>query len=274
MRVPDYAEPLRAYRVWVVSIHVRRDDFLEADHGRVPFAVAVPGLRAHNTELYWRPGRNQAECLIENHRAPDFGCSCGLYASRELRSLFSGLVKTRGVTEHSAAVEFKPRVRQAYANPGDDDSVDEVFIVEVTVPGVVELWGRIIEHEHGWRAEYARPLALLDASKWGVGIHHLSGAFEVMAALYGMHLIAVPVVLEELAERIIDPPRLEPNPDVRVLTGGALHGKVVSAPGQLERLDFPATQWLNVSEEAPLVSAPRLVYTRSGPVTYRFKEEA
>jgi hypothetical protein len=29
------------------------------------------------------------------------------------------------------------------------------------VAGVVQLWGRVVQHEHGYRAEYARPLKLL-----------------------------------------------------------------------------------------------------------------
>lgn len=28
--------------------------------------------------------------------------------------------------------------------------------------GAVRLWGRFVEHEHGWRAQYARPVALVD----------------------------------------------------------------------------------------------------------------
>ncbi|MGH8909447.1 MAG: hypothetical protein ACRD0K_23855, partial [Egibacteraceae bacterium] len=27
--------------------------------------------------------------------------------------------------------------------------------------GIVRGWGRLIEHEHGWRAQYAAPVALL-----------------------------------------------------------------------------------------------------------------
>jgi hypothetical protein len=30
------------------------------------------------------------------------------------------------------------------------------------VVGAVALWGVIVEHEEGWRAQHARPLALLD----------------------------------------------------------------------------------------------------------------
>ncbi len=37
----------------------------------------------------------------------------------------------------------------------------------IPICGVVQLWGRVVQHEHGFRAEYARPLQLVEApSLW------------------------------------------------------------------------------------------------------------
>ncbi len=60
------------------------------------------------------------------HRAPALDCRCGLYAARSL--------------------EVFDRPRPAWPPP--------------PVVGKVALWGTVIEHEHGWRAEFAYPSRL------------------------------------------------------------------------------------------------------------------
>ena len=72
----------------------------------------------------WRPREvAQATCrLAWSHEAPNADCSCGLHATREL--------------------DFLRRTRCP------------------AVLGRVALWGRVIEHEHGYRARYAYPQRL------------------------------------------------------------------------------------------------------------------
>ncbi|MGZ4131869.1 MAG: hypothetical protein ACXVWF_02380 [Actinomycetota bacterium] len=60
------------------------------------------------------------------HRAPALGCSCGVYAGRSLETF--------------------PRPRPAWP--------------PATVVGTVALWGSVVEHERGWRAEHAYPSRL------------------------------------------------------------------------------------------------------------------
>jgi len=67
----------------------------------------------------------QARCMRARHPAPSTECSCGIYAHR-----------SRGAA-----------LAHARATPG-------------SIVGEVELWGRVIEHEHGYRSEYARIRAL------------------------------------------------------------------------------------------------------------------
>ena len=72
----------------------------------------------------WRPREvTQAACrLAWSHEAPNVDCSCGLHATREL--------------------DLLRRTRCP------------------AVLGRVALWGRVIEHEHGYRAELAYPQRL------------------------------------------------------------------------------------------------------------------
>jgi hypothetical protein len=72
-------------------------------------------------------GETLARCESA-HEAPDLACGCGIHAAREPSAVLSYL---RGRDE-----------------PG----------TVARVLGRVQLWGRVIEHEGGWRAERARPL--------------------------------------------------------------------------------------------------------------------
>jgi hypothetical protein len=82
----------------------------------------------------WEPGRAvHARCGASPiltwrhpHVAPDPDCSCGIYGATSL--------------------EVFDRPRPAWAPP--------------TVVGTVALWGRVIEHERGWRAAFAYPARL------------------------------------------------------------------------------------------------------------------
>jgi hypothetical protein len=122
---PDYARALIGWRVWCV---VRRggDLRLASVIQDDVWPVATPFVarcRAHeppaNTLLLSAPA---------SHRVPGAGCTCGIYAAREPAGAWTYL---RGRDEaHTVA----------------------------RVIGRVMLWGRVVEHEDGWRAERACPL--------------------------------------------------------------------------------------------------------------------
>ena len=95
----------------------------------------VAGLRSLNGEL-WQPGEPlEAGCRVSDfallwgrakaghspHDAPQIDCTCGIYASKSL--------------EHLPKYGFE-RSR---------------------IHGQVSLWGTVVEHQHGWRAQYAYP---------------------------------------------------------------------------------------------------------------------
>jgi hypothetical protein len=88
--------------------------------------------------------------------APAFDCTCGIYSTRDLRD--PGAVWRSG---------------PHYANH---------------VIGAVALWGRVVEHEWGYRAQHARPVALLE----GFGV-------QTVADAYGVPVLSADELLSHLA---------------------------------------------------------------------------
>ena len=138
-----------------------------------------PGLIGYG-HTRWEPGGRptRAECLPgdgtpaahpEGSPVPAEGCACGLYANHTwARDPNSDFLRVDGMG-------LEP---------------DDVF-------GVVEAWGRMEVHEDGFRAEFARPIALFARTgaelEWDV-------PSERMAAEYGCVLIRVGSVEELAAE--------------------------------------------------------------------------
>jgi hypothetical protein len=95
----------------------------------------VAGLPSLNGEL-WQPGkpleagcrvadlallRGRANAAHSPHDAPQINCTCGIYASKSLEHLRECGYERSGIH------------------------------------GQVSLWGTVVEHQHGWRAQYAYP---------------------------------------------------------------------------------------------------------------------
>lgn len=122
---PDFAAPIVGWRTWLV---VKGADGLRLG------SVVQPTL--------WEPRRELVgECLDRRrlrrfrrrkhnrHHAPDFSCSCGIYASRT----------TELAGQYVFTAEFERRH------------------VVGRVIGLVSLWGRVLACRRGWRAEFAYP---------------------------------------------------------------------------------------------------------------------
>ena len=58
----------------------------------------------------------------------------------------------------------------------------------VRVVGVAQLWGRVVQHEHGYRAEYARPLPLLAVPSM-TRIRETEGLLDAIAKRYAIRLV-------------------------------------------------------------------------------------
>ena len=123
--IPEEAEkrtePIVGWRVWN----------LDDDPTYGPLLLPA----GSGSGAWWPRHAEEARCTLfslfrlgkgKNHEAPDPACSCGIYAARSL--------------------EIFERPRPAWPPP--------------PVVGTVSLWGRVVEHEFGWRARFAYPARL------------------------------------------------------------------------------------------------------------------
>jgi hypothetical protein len=102
--------------------------FVLPEEGRLR-PVYMRGLR-------WGPGHAQeATCARRMHPAPDEGCACGVYA-----------------VFHPLLLE---EVQWLDQTPPDVERIPGVLVV-----GQVALWGKVVQHERGWRAQFAYPTHL------------------------------------------------------------------------------------------------------------------
>lgn len=120
--VPYSTTTITAWRAWRVENRVEN---------HVP-GGEPPELRLKSTgyPMFWQPRkRHEAICGRHGrHTAPDWYCHCGIWAFKSVDEMQEVLQE------------------QKYTGPG--------------VLGTVTLWGKVIETEHGFRAQYAYPQEL------------------------------------------------------------------------------------------------------------------
>jgi hypothetical protein len=148
------SEEIVGWRVWRVARPVERRataqglarELLEAERRGatgVLDELFEHRLRSLTEQTFWPgEGRFTGSCRAEpptGHEAPGVRCECGIWAFRD-----------RAPAEATVA---------AYVHCGSPVAY-----------GRVALWGRVVEHERGWRGQYARPLEL-----------HLCGAADDIA---------------------------------------------------------------------------------------------
>jgi hypothetical protein len=157
--VPDFAEPIEAWRAWRVVAGedgYRLGSVVRATLWPPGEALVAECLRTSALIAWFRRKRRTPPPV------PDAGCECGIYAS--------GL----------------PIVGQYLNQPavnGPDGKVARVL-------GQVSLWGRVIECERGFRASHAYPLRIyvpLDSCR------HMDHRWEELVA--GLDVYQVPVEL-------------------------------------------------------------------------------
>lgn len=131
-RVPDGIEPIVGYRLWAYALGGRRAQL----HSLRSLSLIVHPLGKSDWDGA-ASGWVFASCDICGRVAPEGDCTCGFYAVKRLSQLLPPLPLP---TPESA-------VKQ-----GVESGI---------VLGRVELAGRIIEHEYGYRAERARIAELI-----------------------------------------------------------------------------------------------------------------
>ncbi len=114
------AEPIEGWRTWNLSLDRSADPLLHP-------ARPSPDTWLPRHPLEARCAASPILSLFRRpHDAPNAECTCGIYAARSLESM--------------------DRPRPAWPPP--------------PVVGTVSLWGRMVEHELGWRAAFAYPSRL------------------------------------------------------------------------------------------------------------------
>lgn len=173
---PDYMEPVLGYRKW----HIDGDVLISPVMEGCPWPVKAPmtswthALRQID-RFYCYEGRESRRTMptsaIQSYKAdvktktfpslcqafvgPLGDSSAGIYTfKRAMRSMFSGYGLVRlGQSSFKLGV---PRVPVAF--------------------GEIWMWGRIVEHEHGYRAEFAYPRRLIGG---GRRIKKVAARYEV-----------------------------------------------------------------------------------------------
>jgi hypothetical protein len=150
--IPDYAEPVEAWRVWRVSMRSGRV-VLQSLFAGVVWEPAVPLVASctggHRSLLApWRKKPN-------DHPAPELDCRCGIYGVQSIAAARSYL-------------ETPPLLCR-------DDRVI----------GRVALWGDVVEGPAGWRASHAYPTELFvpSAAAGRSGLRRRAYVDEIILAL-------------------------------------------------------------------------------------------
>lgn len=131
-RVPDGIEPMVGYRLWVYALGGRRAQL----HSLRSLSLIVHPLGKSD----WDGAASNwvfASCNICGHVQPNEDCTCGFYAVKLLSQLL-------------------PPLPLRTPESGVDRGVESGVVL-----GRVELAGKIIEHEYGYRAERARIAELI-----------------------------------------------------------------------------------------------------------------
>lgn len=126
-KVPDFSSPFIGFRVWQIRRH----------RGKLGLRYGRYGLFCPYRNRFWHlDSVTEAECIPPDkewrrvpHEPPGSNCTCGLYAYNSLTELRTSI---RPMTYLPLAV------------------------------GLVLGWGRIVQHEKGWRAQYAKPVAIAE----------------------------------------------------------------------------------------------------------------
>jgi hypothetical protein len=173
MTAPLVVGPVQAYRRWRVDWHGS-----EPVMRSVYFATSWPAQGPLHAICEKKAGpvaawvRRLLSKPPPTHPAPSWTCRCGIY----------------GLTRFER--EDHLETPQIYGHGLFGPSI-------VQVAGSVLLWGRVIQHEQGYRAEYARPLKLLIVPAFvrGGETKHL---LDAGAERYGLTLVTT---IKQLARR-------------------------------------------------------------------------
>ena|SRR2546422_4769970 len=148
MRIPDVAGYAVGWRTWTTGNPALPPCLSSLRGDRWPHRTPlIAGCRANDVPPSFDP-----HYRTQLHNAPEESCTCGIYALRTELQLFA---------EDLGGPAVAPMMSTAVIQLSQLRSVSPIL----AIIGKVALWGKVIEHTEGFRAEYAYPLELwaLDA---------------------------------------------------------------------------------------------------------------
>jgi hypothetical protein len=176
--LPDVIEPIVGYRRWRGSL----SKGLQAEHRDFVFPIDGGPLQAQCDPVYYSNGPTAP---MRPHQAPSHpGMTehgehgCGIYAY---------------ATWEDAWRNFSTQSQGVSSVWGDPSP-------RILVYGEVQLWGTVWPHEHGYRAEYAKPSCLYimgDEELTVVG----KSMVEMLGEAYGVPVVDCPMGKEERDEK-------------------------------------------------------------------------
>lgn len=195
--IPDYFEPITAYRCF----DVYPNGLLVGQAYAEPWPPYTPFVgrcgfvtpRGHEAHL-------DAEGVFQP--APIFACDCGVHALKSEADMIA-----------RRDLDWE-RYRHQYG------SYDRHYRPGFRAWGPVKLWGRVIEHEIGYRAQYAYPASLtcdneqvatLVAKVYGVPCGFKAGPEKLPDQPFGFDWYAAPTFVTR-APNLVLPPLLHPAP--------------------------------------------------------------
>lgn len=164
IRVPDGIEPIVGCRCWKYDLTTDRPSLLSLAAGE---AWRIGGWTRATCRAGDRVGSRHS-IHTSDHQAPLEGCSCGLYALREQPPL-------------SLLAQYLPA-----RTPGELD--------RGVIWGRVQLAGKVIEHEEGYRGELARVLEL-------VPVRGQESVAQMLAATYHARVSSELSLLDPVREQ-------------------------------------------------------------------------
>lgn len=153
---PDTVKPIRAIRSWNFKGEDLKATSMLGYTWPSP-AIEATCRRAREYTATWNGMLPSEEVVYYDHPAPQYDCTCGIYACKTLADL-------KHVCRHMWP--FKSESRLAVGR----------YVI-----GEVDLWGKVIEYGQGFRAQHARIVGLYE-----------TGAAVPIAQRYGVALLDVP----------------------------------------------------------------------------------
>ncbi len=147
--VPDRINPVIGWRMWRIANGAIWS--INVDHVRWPVRDI---LVARCWMRFQDKGETEVGWTIIPHAAPQHSCGCGIYAG--VRELLTEYVQAGYVFQHTE---------------------------HPVIFGEVSLWGVVVEHQRGWRAQIAYPRSFRVPDEWAEDKY--SGLTEYGVPIYG-----------------------------------------------------------------------------------------